>query len=213
MQLFPKWTNNIPPLLGAGLPFVLTGVVFAIWYWASPKFTDAGYAPVQPVPYSHKLHAGQLGLDCMYCHAPAEKGPHATVPATQVCMNCHAFVKTDSELLKPVRHSWEKDVPVEWVRIHKIPDFASFPHNPHLSAGVGCVECHGRVDQMPVVAQQEPLSMSWCLECHRDPAPHLRPESTPVTKMDYVQSPEDQKWAAERAKSLNPPMHCSGCHR
>ena len=212
MQLFPKWTNKIPPLIAAGLPFALTAVVFAFWYWGSPKFTDAGYAPVQPVPYSHKKHAGDLGLDCLYCHGPAEKGPHATVPATQVCMNCHSFVKTDSALLEPVRHSWEKDTPVEWVRIHKIPDFAYFPHNSHVTAGVGCVDCHGRIDQMPVVTQQEPLSMGWCLDCHRDPAPHLRPPAL-VTKMDYTPTPEDQRLVAERVKTLNPPQHCSGCHR
>lgn len=212
MQLFPKWMNKIPTLIAAVVPLLLGGVVFAFSYWASPKFLDVGYAPTQPVPYSHKKHAGELGIDCLYCHGPAEKGPHATIPATQVCMNCHTFVKTESAALAPVRHSWESDTPVEWVRIHQVPDFAYFPHNAHVTAGVGCVECHGRIDEMPVVAQQEPLSMGWCLECHRNPEPHLRPANL-VTQMDYTPSEGDKRIVAERMKTINPPQHCSGCHR
>jgi hypothetical protein len=127
-------------------------------------------------------------------------------------MNCHKNVKTESPALAPVRESWEKDTPVEWIKVHKIPDHAQFTHAPHMNAGVGCVSCHGRIDQMPVVSLQEPLSMSWCLDCHRDPAPHLRPKAL-ITKMDWEPTDADKKNAEALAATLKAPTHCSGCHR
>ena len=190
----------------------MVGLIAGMWYYFSPKFTDVGYSPKQPVPYSHKLHAGQLGIDCLYCHGSAEKGSHANIPATQVCMNCHKVVKTESAALEPVRASYTNDVPVDWVRVHKIPDFAYFPHNAHLNAGVGCVECHGRIDQMVQVRQDQPLSMGWCLDCHRAPESHLRPKEL-VTKMDYVPTAEQLKFAHVKAGEVHPPQQCSGCHR
>ena len=212
MQIFPRWVNKTPLLLAAVTPVGLVAVVGIVWYYFSPKYKEVGYAPKQPVAYSHKLHAGDLGIDCRYCHFTVETSPRANVPPTQVCMNCHAQVKTDSPLLEKVRQSFETDKPVEWVRIHKIPDHAQFVHSPHIKAGVGCVECHGRVDQMPVVAQDKELSMSWCLDCHRDPAPRLRPKEM-ITKMDWQPSDTDRTNAAAVAHGLQPPTHCSGCHR
>ena len=212
-QIFPRWTNQIPklapPILGLGL----VCVVFSVWYWFSPRHTDVGYAPHQPVPYSHKLHAGQLGMDCRYCHNNVEISAYAGVPPTQTCMNCHANVKKDSKLLKPVRDSWASGDPVPWVRIHKIADYAYFDHSAHITRGVGCVSCHGRVDQMVVVRQQEPLNMEWCLNCHRNPAPALRPLDK-ITDMDWVASPEWTKNAQEKASKLQAPVvNCAGCHR
>lgn len=212
MQIFPKWVNKTPLLLAAALPVGLVAVTGLVWYYFSPKYKDVGYAPKQPVPYSHKLHAGELGLDCRYCHFSVETERHANVPPTQVCMNCHAHVKTESPALAPVRASYETDKPVEWVRIHKIPDHAHFTHAPHINAGVGCASCHGRIDQMPVVAQAKDLSMSWCLDCHKDPTPNIRPNKD-VTKMDWVQSEAEHKAAEVIAQGLQPPKHCSGCHR
>ena len=212
MQIFPRWTNKVPLAVAAGVPIAMVGLIAGIWYFFSPKFTDVGYSHKQPVPYSHKLHAAQLGIDCLYCHGSAEKGSHANIPATQVCMNCHKVVKTDSAVLEPVRESWKNDVPVDWVRVHKIPDFAYFPHNVHLNAGVGCVECHGRIDQMVQVRQDQPLSMGWCLDCHRAPESHLRPKDL-VTKMDYVPTEEQLKLAHIKAGEVHPPTQCSGCHR
>jgi hypothetical protein len=142
---------------------------------ASPRTLAVGYAPKQPVQFSHAQHAGQLGIDCRYCHIGVDKGPHSTIPPTQVCMNCHSSIKFESARLLPVRQSWESGKPVEWQRIHDLPDYVYFNHSAHVNRGVSCVSCHGRVDQMDVVAQAQPLSMSWCLECHRDPAKHLRP--------------------------------------
>ena len=211
--VFPEWTNMVPKVVA---PISLIGVVIVIasvWYWFSPKFTDVGYAPVQPVPYSHKLHAGDLGIDCMYCHVGVDKGPIAQVPPTQVCMNCHTTIKTDSAKLAAVRQSWETDMPIPWVRVHKAPDYAFFDHSRHVTRGVGCESCHGRIDKMEVVYQDQPLNMAWCLECHRTPEEHLRPVEE-VTTMGYVAT--DQIAVGTKLKkdnSINPPQDCSGCHR
>ena len=237
--VFPKWHNRIPLIFfGVIGPVVSVLAVAGVWYYFSPRFTDVGYRPEQPVPYSHKLHAGELGLDCRYCHTGAEVSSAARVPPTQTCMNCHTQVKTDSPKLRLVRESWIEDKPVEWVRIHKTPDYAYFEHSAHLQAGVGCESCHGRIDQMVEVTLSEPLNMGWCLDCHRAPEKHLRPTSE-VTTMGYVEkqhaahtatmSPDEAaKFSVEdmRAhlaetvgqklkdeKGINPPQHCSGCHR
>jgi len=213
--LFPAWTNKIATAALTGI-LVMGGVVtFVVWYYFSPKHTDVGYQPVQPVPYSHKLHAGDLGIDCRYCHTNVEKSAHATVPPTQTCMNCHVTIKKDSAALLPVRESFAKNIPVEWVKVHKIPDFAYFDHSRHVVRGVGCVECHGRVDQMEVVRQVQPLSMSWCLDCHRDPAPHLRPKEESVTQMDWKAPSDAASFGQDLVQKYNihPPTDCSGCHR
>ena len=189
-------------------------VVAGIWYYGSPSFTDVGYAPVQPVAYSHKVHAGDLGMDCRYCHVGVEVSPVAMVPPTQTCMNCHILIKPETEKMAPVRASWENKEPLRWVRVHKVPDYAYFDHSAHLRVGVGCESCHGDVSAMEVVELKQPLSMGWCLDCHRNPDQHLRaPED--VTVMGWV-APEDQKQRAAAIKAkfnLNPPETCSGCHR
>jgi hypothetical protein len=238
-QIFPKWWNQTPALATVGT-FVGGGVtVFALYWWASPWHTDVGYKPSQPIEYSHKLHAGEMGMDCRYCHAYTERGPHGGVPPTQTCMNCHSQVKKDSPKLEALRTSWAKGTSVPWVRIHKTPDFAYFNHSAHVGLGVGenraaigCETCHGRIDQMEVVKQTQPLSMSWCIDCHSDPGPNLRPVSELTTmgwKADLTWAEKSRKIAA----TLNPPgslsaaakmgadgeMHtyatagCSGCHR
>jgi hypothetical protein len=213
-QIFSHTTDKI--IKGAGLlaPLGLIGVVAAISYWWSPSFTDVGYQPEQPVPFSHKLHAGDLGLDCRYCHSTVELGASASVPPTQTCMNCHGFVATDSKDLAPVRASWESGNPVEWTRVHMLPDYSYFDHSIHVSVGVGCASCHGRIDHMETVYQSEPLSMGWCLNCHRNPEPHLRPLNE-VTNMAYDPAASGYDPAAdpERTRELSPPLHCSGCHR
>ena len=186
---------------------MLTG---AIWYYASPANLQVGYAPEQPVPYSHRLHAGEMELDCRYCHANVEQSHEAMVPPTQTCMGCHTQVHPDSQRLAPVRESFETGASVEWVRVHQIPDHVFFDHSVHLAAGVGCVTCHGRVDQMEVVQIDQPISMGWCLDCHRDPGPSLRPR-TEIANMDWA-PPADGSWVAH-VDEVNPPTHCSGCHR
>lgn len=209
--IFPKWTNHLPTIgaLVAGTGALV--VVSIVWYWFSPRHTDVGYQPLQPINYSHKLHVGTLGLDCRYCHHGVEKGPHATVPTTEVCMNCHIKVKVDSPRLALLHEKHTAGDPVEWVKVHMLPDYAYFDHSVHIGAGVGCASCHGRVDQMEVVRQAEPLSMGWCLECHRDPAPHIRPLDK-ITDMDFEPTRE-QGEALLKERGLNPPEHCGACHR
>ncbi len=213
-QIFPKWTNHLPKIVVLIVLGGLFAVVFFFWYFGSPKYTDVGYQPDQPVPYSHKLHVGELGLDCRYCHVAVEQAAMATVPPTQTCMNCHSKVATESRKLQPIRTSWAENKPIAWVRVHDLPDYVYFNHSAHLRAGVGCESCHGNVAAMEKVHQVKPLSMGWCLDCHRNPAPHLRPASE-ITTMDY-QPPENQLKVALQLisqKNIKPPVDCSGCHR
>ena len=213
-QIFPEWTNKIPTIIALSIAVLIIGGIGFIWYFFSPLYTDVGYSPKQPVEYSHKLHAGDLGIDCRYCHVAVEISSVASVPPTQTCMNCHQIVKADSEKLAVVRESWATGFPIEWVRVHKVPDYAYFNHSAHINVGVGCVSCHGRVDQMEVVSLSEPLSMSWCLDCHRNPDMHLRPVSE-ITNMNW-EPPADQLELAEKIKTeknIEPPVDCTGCHR
>ena len=212
--IFPRWTNLLPLALAGGAAVGLPAVVFGAWYWFSPKFTDVGYQPKQPVPFSHALHAGSLGMDCRYCHNTVERAAYAAVPPTATCMNCHSLVKKDSPLLEPVRKSFDTGEPIHWKRVHMLPDYAYFNHSVHLAAGVGCVSCHGRIDQMQVVTQDQPLSMSWCLDCHRNPGPNLRPVSE-ITSMSWDAKTAGYDPAKDplRTRQLDPPEHCSGCHR
>jgi hypothetical protein len=209
-------TNKIPLAFGVLGPLALAGAVGGVWYYFSPEFTDAGYRPRQPVPFSHKLHAGDMGMDCRYCHNTVERAAHAAIPPAQTCMNCHSLVKTDSPRLKLVRDSYDTGEPVPWIRVHMLPDYAFFDHRPHLAAGVGCSSCHGRIDQMTIVEQDQPLSMGWCLDCHRDPEPNLRPRDQ-ITNMAWDPEVDGKAYDAAkdptRTRQVNPPEHCSGCHR
>ena len=211
--LFPRWTNRLPAAIAGGALIGATVLVLTVWYWFSPEYTDVGYAPTQPVPFSHRQHAGDLDLDCRYCHFTAEVSPYSAVPPTAVCMNCHRVVLADSPRLAPVRESDVTGEPINWVRVHMLPDYAYFDHAAHLSAGVGCAECHGRIDQMQVVTQREPLSMGWCLDCHRDPGSRIRPADVSVTEMGWEPEPGQSTLIAPTGREVDPPVHCSGCHR
>ncbi len=213
-QIFPEWTNKLPFILLFGGLLALSGVVGFFWYYGSPRYTDVGYRPVQPVQFSHKLHAGDLGMDCRYCHNFVEVSEEANVPPTQTCMNCHTLIKPDSEKLKPVFESWTTGKPIEWIRVHKLPDYAYFDHSVHLRAGVGCASCHGNIAEEEVVMQKEPLSMGWCLECHRNPDDYLRPVSE-ITNMEWIAPANQAEFAqkVKKEKNLAPPEDCSACHR
>ena len=211
---FPEWTWILRPAVAVA---AIGGALYAtivVAFGFSPRATDVGYAPVQPVPYSHALHVGQLGMDCRYCHTSVETAAHASVPPTQTCMNCHKMVRANSERLIPVFESYATGMPVEWIRVHDLPDYVYFNHSAHVRRGVGCVSCHGRIDAMEVVSQVEPLSMGWCLRCHRNPEPHLRPLEF-VTQLDWVPA-EDQLLLGRRLReenNINPPQDCNTCHR
>lgn len=201
--------------IGVGV-LVAIGLVATGWYYyALPSYTRVGYTPEQPVPFSHKLHVGQLGMDCRYCHVAVFEGPHANVPASQTCMNCHnpkkANVKGNSPLLAPVRQSYDTGRPVEWKRVHKLPEYAYFNHAVHVNKGVSCVSCHGQVDEMKVVTHDKVLSMGWCLQCHNDPAGSLRPVDK-VTDLTWTPGSADVGSTIQKDLAVNPPMNCQGCH-
>lgn len=213
-QIFPRWTNKTPlqvvGVLAVGGLLVTAGV----WYYFSPRYTDVGYMPRQPVPYSHKLHAGELGIDCRYCHAMVERSAIAGVPPTQTCMNCHQIVGRDKESLAPVRESAASGLPMRWIRVHDLPGYAYFDHSVHLAAGVGCSSCHGDVAGMEEVVQMEPLSMGWCLECHRDPDPYLRPREE-LTNTTWEPPADQTEFARDlrEQKRIAPSEDCGTCHR
>ncbi len=213
-QIFPEWTNKAPLYLVGGIVAVAAVAPVLIWYFFSPEFTDVGYQPEQPVPFSHQLHAGELELDCRYCHAQVEISAVASVPPTQVCMNCHQLVARDSEKLAVIRDSLSSGQPVEWVRVHNIPDYAVFDHGVHVRAGVGCSSCHGDIRSMEVVTQTEPLSMAWCLECHRAPDLHLR-EFDQITNTTWKPGNNQLAFAAQakEERQIQPPQDCTSCHR
>ncbi|RMG19212.1 MAG: cytochrome C [Planctomycetota bacterium] len=214
--MFPRKTDTVVrslallAVLGAPTPVLLVA------YGFSPRTLAVGYAPEQPVPYSHRLHVTELGLDCRYCHTTVDRSAKANIPPTQTCMNCHAKVRTESPKLEPVRESARTGKPIEWVRVHDLADYAYFDHSAHVTRGIGCVSCHGRIDTMDVVYQAQPLSMSWCVDCHRHPEKHLRP---PEHATDMTWAPPAGKSAYEfgreyRAQNnINPPTDCSTCHR
>ncbi|MEZ4221226.1 MAG: cytochrome c3 family protein [Polyangiaceae bacterium] len=222
--VFPRWSNKTRPLFGAVLgiaPLYLTALV---WYGFSPKTTDVGYMPTQPIPYSHELHVGQLGLDCRYCHSTVDKAAHSAVPSTNTCMNCHSRVRAKSPKLEALREScgWsdEKracrdDGPaIQWKKVHDLPDYVYFNHSAHVTRGIGCVSCHGRIDKMVEVNQVEPLNMQWCLNCHRAPEQYLRPASE-VTNMTWVAEGDPIAYGKKlrEENNINPPEDCSTCHR
>lgn len=213
-QIFPRWTTRLPIYAAVLVVAVIVGGVGFFWYYGSPEYRNVGYRPSQPVAYSHKLHAGDLGIDCRYCHTSVEYSAKAVVPPTQTCMNCHNLILPESEKLLPVRESWATGMPIEWVRVHKVPDYSFFNHSAHITKGIGCKSCHGNVAQMEKVMQVEPLSMGWCLDCHRNPDQHLRPLDK-ITDMKWQPGPDHAQFV-ERVKNewkINPPVDCSGCHR
>jgi menaquinone reductase, multiheme cytochrome c subunit len=212
--IFPKSTDKYLKIGAAVLGLLAAGGGALAMFVGYPKVIMTGYQPEQPVPYSHKLHAGDLGMDCYYCHYTVDKSSHAAVPPTEVCMNCHTRVKANSPRLEKVRGSYETGKPIEWVRVHRVPDYVFFNHQAHVKAGVSCVSCHGRVDQMIEVKQVEPLNMGMCLDCHRNPAPHIRPVDQ-VTNLAWKPDRDPAEIGREimQARGIHPPEYCSGCHR
>lgn len=189
--------------------------IAAYLLYRSPFHTDVGYAPEQPVPFSHQHHVGGLGLDCQYCHTGVKTSDFAGIPPTHTCMTCHSQEWTSAEMLSPVRQSLAREEPLRWVRVHNLADYVYFSHRAHVNNGVGCESCHGRVDQMPLMVQKKPLSMKWCLSCHRNPAPNLRPENR-ITAMGYSPA-EDNVSGEELIDHYGIPLdrltECSTCHR
>ena len=222
-QIFPRGSNLVPFLIAIVLGATATAAFGAFWYYWTPKYTRVGYQPAQPIPFSHKIHAGQLQMDCRYCHSFVETAAHSNIQSVQVCMSCHSQVQKDNPKLEPLRKAWATGEPVQWVQVHKTPDYAFFNHSVHINRGVSCVSCHGRVDQMDVVYHAESHAMKFCLDCHRSPEIGLRPLDK-VTDLGWV-APSKGKESKQQAqldlgnelkiqRGVNPPVaNCAGCHR
>lgn len=179
------------------LVFVILSVFVITYYVSYAERQGVGYQPVQPIAYSHKLHAGEMKIDCRYCHSDVEKSRQANIPSPGVCMNCHSQVKKDSPEIKKLTDYYSKGIPIEWKRIHRVPDFAYFNHSVHVNKGIDCSNCHGNVADMDVVEQVKDFSMKACLDCHRDP--HANIKNIVAGKQDI--------------KINNGPTNCSACHR
>ena len=187
-----------------------------LYYYGPQQYTRVGYAPVQPVPFSHAQHAGQLGLSCLHCHTGVEESSVAKIPSTQTCMSCHLTIKTDSPKLALVKASFESGKPIPWIRVHKTPDYVFFNHSAHVKRGVGCVSCHGHVNEMRVVVHDQPLSKGWCLDCHREPENHLRPvaEATNLAwRPAEGKTQRDLGLYLKDKYKVQAPEQCVGCHR
>jgi hypothetical protein len=215
-NLFRPSINLLPIKIFICLVLTAAAAVAGVTYYFTPKYTRVGYMPNQPIAFSHALHVNQLGMDCRYCHSHVEISGHSNIPTTQTCMNCHSQVKKDSPKLAVLRDSWEKGTPIPWVKIHQAPDYVYFNHAVHVTRGVSCVSCHGNINKMEVVWHDQPMSMGWCLECHRNPEYHLRPRSE-VTNLDWTPpagtSQQEIGLQIKQASNIQPPQNCSGCHR
>lgn len=179
-------------IIGGALLLCLLGMLLV----RSDYVTGVNWHVPQPVPFSHRHHAGELQIDCRYCHTTVETAASAGFPPTHTCMSCHSQVWTEADMLAPVRQSLLEDRPLRWNRVSKLPDYVYFRHDAHVRAGVGCDQCHGRVDRMALTRQAESFQMRWCLECHRDPAPHLRPRRF-VTDLAW-HAPADRRAQGEK---------------
>ncbi|MDQ6640032.1 MAG: cytochrome c family protein [Pseudomonadota bacterium] len=205
--------------LGVKLSFLsLAGILLALLaWWAGAHRADEriGEPIGQPIPFSHKHHVGDDGIDCRYCHTTVETSAFAGLPSTAICLGCHAQLYADAAVLEPLRRSAASGQPIEWQRDHSLPDFVFFNHSVHVAKGVACLECHGHVDQMPITWRVQRLDMQWCLGCHRDPAPHLRPQSE-VFSMDRSAAGTADATALARSVPLESErrrLDCSTCHR
>jgi ferredoxin len=214
-QIFHPSTNTISRVTifgGALLVIALVAAFVAIN--ESPYITEVGVARSQPVPFSHKHHISDDGIDCRYCHTSVEESSFAGIPPTKTCMNCHTQIWSESPVLEPVRESFRTDKPIQWTRVHNLPGFVYFDHSIHVHKGVGCSTCHGRVDQMPLMWRENTLYMDWCLDCHRAPERYVRPRDQ-VFNMAY-QPPQDQIALGTKLiqeYQIRKLTSCSTCHR
>ena len=212
-QIFHRSTNTFSRATIFGAVFFIGFVLWLIGgIVRSPYFTNQGIEREQPVPFSHQHHVAGLGIDCRYCHTTVETSAFAGIPPTQTCMNCHSQIWTSADMLAPVRASFATNKPIVWSRVHRLPDFVHFNHSIHINKGIGCASCHGRIDKMALTYQAAPLTMAWCLSCHRDPSKFVRPRSE-VFNMNYVATNQDvlgPKLMKEYGvKSM---ISCSTCH-
>jgi hypothetical protein len=214
-QLFRRSSNSIAKVSIVAALLLVSGIVWAAYRIDQGAFiTNAYVAPDQPVPFSHKHHVTDDGIDCRYCHTSVETSAFAGIPPTETCMSCHSQIWNNAEMLAPVRASYQTGQSLSWTRVHDLPDFVFFNHSIHIHKGIGCSTCHGRVDQMPLTYKVNTLYMQWCIECHRDPARFVRPRDQ-VFNMAY-QPPADQLTLGRRLVAeyqIQSLTDCVTCHR
>ena len=217
-QIFHRHTNIYSRLsILAVLAFLgILGATVAALNWSGWNTGQAAFVE-QPIQFSHAHHVGGMGIDCRYCHTSVEESAFANIPPTETCMNCHSQIWATAPILEPVRASFRDNRPLEWTRVHDLPDFVYFNHSIHVRQGVGCVTCHGPVDRMPLMYQQASLQMSWCVDCHRNPAPNLRPREE-VFNMRWQPPPNEPRIGERLVKeyqiaSVDQLTSCSTCHR
>lgn len=214
-QIFKPSSNTVAP--GVLMALVLTPFVLGLVTWLlvwSPYSTAVGVPMNQVVPFSHEHHVGGLGIDCRYCHTGVEAAAFAGIPSTHTCMTCHSQLWTEAPILSPIRESLVKNEPVRWKRVHALPDYVYFDHSIHIAKGISCVSCHGRVDQMPLIAKAQTLYMRWCLDCHRHPEEKLRDRADVFNMASHDPSPEVGRQRL-KAYQIHPErlLDCSLCHR
>jgi len=213
MQIFHRSTNTFSKVsIFGAIFFVSFGLWVIVMINRSPYVRQTGHALQQPVPFSHQHHVAGLGLDCRYCHTTVETSAFAGIPPTQTCMNCHSQIWTDAPILEPIRASYRTGVPIRWARVHRLPGFVRFNHSIHIHKGIGCVSCHGPIDTMPLTWQAEPLTMEWCVSCHRAPEKKIRPRDQ-VFNLHWVAS-DQSKLGPELVKEykVRSLTNCSTCH-
>jgi hypothetical protein len=217
-QLFHRSTNTLSKVTIFGAVFFLAGTLWvATLLDRSSYVTRAGVVVKQPVPFSHDHHVAGIGIDCRYCHTSVETSSFAGMPPTATCMGCHSQIWSQSPLLEPVRESFRTGTPITWMRVHNLPDYVYFDHSIHIAKGIGCVSCHGRVDRMPLLYQGASLKMEFCLDCHRNPEPHVRPREA-IWDLGWEPTPA-AAGELERERTLAAEYHvqskinCSVCHR
>ncbi len=213
-QIFHRSTNTFSKVSIFGALFAVGGLLYGLAVLNRSDYaTLAHVAREQPVPFSHRHHVGELGIDCRYCHTSVEQTAYAGIPPTQTCMNCHAQIWSDSATLEPVRASFRTDRSIEWVKVHDLPDYVYFNHSIHVNKGVGCVTCHGRVDRMNLTWQESSLHMEWCLNCHRNPEQYVRPRDQ---VFNLTWTPADQERLGKELvamRRIERRDDCSTCHR
>jgi hypothetical protein len=214
-QIFHRSANTLSRLTIYGAVFILAALWYALYAIGdSSYFTEVNVAHDQPVPFSHRHHAGELGIDCRYCHTSVEQSSFAGLPPTQTCMTCHSQIWVNSPMLEPVRSSYQTDKSIEWSRVNALPDFVYFDHSIHVSKGIGCTTCHGPVAELALTWRANTLEMSWCLECHRHPERYVRPREE-VFNADYRRPPNQLELGRKLVKEykIHSLTNCDTCHR
>ncbi len=217
-QIFHRSTNALSKLSIVGGALLAAGALFTLGVLDRSNYNTGAFVDVQqPVQFSHKHHNGDIGIDCRYCHTSVEVSSSAGIPPTATCMNCHSQIWADSAYLEPVRESWRTRQPIQWVRVHDLPDFVYFNHSIHVAKGVGCSTCHGNLIEQPMVHQVASLKMEWCLQCHRQPELFLR-DNSEIYNVEWLPPSNQEEVGLQLKKQYNVMnsevlTSCSTCHR